>query len=114
MIFYKGAIPPGFFYSNETRAGKSGEIGRLWQSPKITQPFIFPQKSRAPHGKALAGRHLCSLRNDDKSSSIGAAPCYFLWGKMSPVPRRGVGFAGVRWLVFRALVSLERVVRVGN
>ncbi|RMG88803.1 MAG: hypothetical protein D6714_00090 [Bacteroidetes bacterium] len=36
------------------------------------------------------------------------APCYFLWGKMSPSSRQGGRFAGGRFSLFRSAVSLEK------
>ncbi|RMG86380.1 MAG: hypothetical protein D6714_04325, partial [Bacteroidetes bacterium] len=47
-FFYKGAIPPGFFYSNETRAGISGEDKTCGSRPKQTKPFIFTPKKIVP------------------------------------------------------------------
>ncbi|RMG81183.1 MAG: hypothetical protein D6714_13400, partial [Bacteroidetes bacterium] len=57
--FYKGAIPPGFFYLDETRLGKSRRNGNLWQSPRANETIHFSPKKPRP----------TRLRNDEKNDS---------------------------------------------
>ncbi|RMG77366.1 MAG: hypothetical protein D6714_19915 [Bacteroidetes bacterium] len=43
------------FYSNETRAGKSGLGETCVRRPKLTQPPIFPQKKQNSQEQAPLG-----------------------------------------------------------
>ncbi|RMG86453.1 MAG: hypothetical protein D6714_04210, partial [Bacteroidetes bacterium] len=88
------------FYSTETRAGKSrGKTKPVVGAQSQPNDSFLPKKQNI---------HMLAGPPVHRWATIGGDAMIFFGGKMVPSSRRGGGLAGVRGLVFRALVSFER------
>ncbi|RMG81576.1 MAG: hypothetical protein D6714_12745 [Bacteroidetes bacterium] len=97
-----------FFIRPKPAPAKALKPGACGRRPKLTELFIFyPQKAKPRPSKPHRGGTFVAWRDDDQSSSIGAAPCYF-FGKNVVVFASGRRLRRRSVSGFRVFVSLEK------